>query len=262
MSEASDTELIFLALQGDKTAFGILVVRYQPMAQKVARRIVGNEDLAQEIVQDSMLQAYLSLEKLRDPECFKSWLYGIILNVCRNNLRRRKIITFSLEITIENLGIEPLSIARRNFDPQQIVEQKELYTALTRAIDSLSDRNRLATILFYREQLSLQEVANRLDISVSAVKGRLHKARHQLRKQLLPFKTQMQPISSQEQKTMNTDTTAETEQKFNCSFCYKSREQVNFLIAGPLLENTCVYICDECVDKCNEIISEAKHTSP
>ena len=71
----------------------------------------------------------------------------------------------------------------------------------------------------------------------------------------------MQPILSQEQKTMNTNTIAETQQRFNCSFCYKSKEQVNFLIAGPLLENTCVYICDECVDKCNKIISEAKSAS-
>ena len=60
---------------------------------------------------------------------------------------------------------------------------------------------------------------------------------------------------------MNTNTITETKQKLNCSFCYKSREQVNFLIAGLPLENTCVYICDECIDKCNQIISEAKPAS-
>ena len=67
MSEKSDAELIFLALKGDTTAFGQLVWRYQPMAQHITKRMIGNEDLAQELVQDAMLQAYLSLDKLRDP---------------------------------------------------------------------------------------------------------------------------------------------------------------------------------------------------
>ncbi|MBP5973682.1 hypothetical protein HW132_13280 [Brasilonema sp. CT11] len=61
MSEQSDPELIFLAQQGDKVAFGQLVLRYQPMAQRIAEQMLGNEDLAGDLVQDAMLQAYLSL---------------------------------------------------------------------------------------------------------------------------------------------------------------------------------------------------------
>ena len=64
MSEHSDAELIFLSQQGNKAAFGLLVSRYQPMALRLATRVLGNRDLAQELVQDAMLQAYLSLEKL------------------------------------------------------------------------------------------------------------------------------------------------------------------------------------------------------
>ena len=249
MSEQSDTELIFLALQGDTTAFGQLVWRYQPMAQHIAKRMIGNEDLAQELVQEAMLQAYLSLKTLREPKSFKSWLYSIVVNLCRNDLRRRKVIPFSLETMIEDLGTEPLSIDRNSPDPQQIAEQKEIYTALLKAIDTLSHRNRLAILLFYQEQLSLQEVANRLNISVSAVKGRLHKSRHQLRKQLLPLHNQIQSISHKE-KTMTTNTVTQTKTEFCCSFCDKNREQVKLLIAGPG-----VYICNECVDVCNKIIS-------
>ncbi len=58
MAERNDKELIFLALQGNTTAFGQLVVRYQPMAQHIANQMIGNEDLAQELVQEAMLQAY------------------------------------------------------------------------------------------------------------------------------------------------------------------------------------------------------------
>lgn len=255
MSDQSDTELIFLALQGDTIAFGRLVLRYQPIAQYIANRMMGNEDLAQEVVQDAMLQAYLSLKNLRDPKCFKNWLYSIVLNVCRNNLRRRKIIPFSLETMIEELGTEPLSIDESSPDPQQIAEQKELYAELLKAIDTLSGSNRLATLLFYQEQLSLKEVADCLNISVGAVKGRLHKARRQLREQLLPHHYQIQSISLQEQKTMTNKTVVQTKREFCCSFCRKSREQVKFLIAGPPLGDAFIYICDECVDICNKIIS-------
>ena len=188
MSEQSDTELVFLAIQGDKTAFGQLVCRYQPMAQHIAKRIISNEDLAQELVQEAMLQAYLSLNKLRDPNRFRSWLYGIVLNVCRNYSRRRKIIPFSLETITRDLGTEPLSIDESPPDPQQIAEQQELYAELLKALDALSDKNCLATLLFYQEQLSLQEVADRLNISLGAVKGRLYKSRHQLKKQLLSLR--------------------------------------------------------------------------
>lgn len=254
MSEQSDLELIFLARQGNKAAFGRLVLRYQPMAQRIAKRMIGNDDLAQELVQDAMLQAYLSLEKLHDPKRFKSWLYGIVLNICRNNLRRRKVILFSLEAMV-GLAAEPLPIDESSPDPQQVAEQKELHTALLEAVDTLSHNNRQATLLFYHEQLSLQEVAVRLNISVAAVKGRLHKARHQLRERLLPLQAQIQSISFNESKTMTTNTNAQTKPELCCSFCNKSSEQVNLLIAGPLLGNVRVYICNKCVDICNQIIS-------
>ena len=254
MSEPSDTELIFLTLQGDKSAFGKLVLRYQPMAQQIANRMIGNEDLAQELVQDAMLQAYLSLNKLRNPQCFRSWLYGIVLNLCRNYLRRRRIIPFSLE-AIRDLGTESLSINKSYPDPQQIAEQKEIHAALLKAIDTLSHRNRLATLLFYQEQLSLQEVAARLDISIGAVKGRLHKSRHRLRKQLLPLQNQIQSISLQEKK-MNNNTVNQIQIERNCSFCGKDTEEVELLIAGPS-----VYICNECVDICNKIIDRERSLS-
>ncbi len=120
MSEQSDTELVLLARQGDKAVFNQLVWRYQPMARHVAERIISNKNLAQELVQDAILQAYLSLPKLRNPNSFRSWLYGIVLNVCRNYLRRRKLISFSLETMIEDLGTEPLPIDGGTPEPQLI----------------------------------------------------------------------------------------------------------------------------------------------
>ncbi len=259
MSEPSDLELVFLSRQGNKAAFGQLMLRYKPMAQRLAKRAIGNEDLAQELVQDAMLQAYLSLKKLNDPTRFKSWLYGIVLNVCRNDLRRRKVVCFSLEAMVGNLVDEPPPIAGSSPDPQLVAEQEELYAALLEAVDTLSPKNRSAILLFYHEQFSLQEVANCLNISVSAVKGRLHKSRHQLRNQLSLLQDQIQPNSLQEIKTMTINTSAQTKPELElcCSFCHKSQEQVDILIAGPG-----VFICDRCVDICNQIISGEIPPSP
>jgi RNA polymerase sigma-70 factor, ECF subfamily len=92
---------------------------------------------------------------------------------------------------------------------------------------------------------------------VSAVKGRLHKSRHQLRAQLSPIQEPLQPNLSQEITTMTTNTAAEAKPELEicCSFCHKPHDQVNLVIAGPMLETMRIYICNECVDACNKIIS-------
>jgi RNA polymerase sigma-70 factor, ECF subfamily len=111
--------------------------------------------------------------------------------------------------------------------------------------------------LFYHQQFSLEEVANYLNISVGAVKGRLHKSRHQLREQLSPLQPQVQPNSRQEIPSMKTNVAApsQPEVEFCCSFCHKPQTQVNLLIAGPLLGNTPIFICNECINICHKIVN-------
>ena len=81
LAERTDRELVILARQGDREAFGCLIERYQMLARRIALRMISVEDAAQDLVQEAMLQAYLSLSDLRNEESFRSWLYGIVLNV-------------------------------------------------------------------------------------------------------------------------------------------------------------------------------------
>ncbi|PSB59349.1 hypothetical protein C7B77_01060 [Chamaesiphon polymorphus CCALA 037] len=120
----------------------------------------------------------------------------------------------------------------------------------------MSEKNRLATLLFYRDRLSLQEVADRLNISIAAVKGRLHKSRHQLRSKLSPLQFPLPSTSIQESQPMNANTSEPAKLEMYCSFCQKSHESIKFLIAGPILRKVPIYICNECVDICNNIIRE------
>lgn len=185
MDEKSDAELIVLARRGDKNAFGHLARRYQSMAERIAMGMVTNAFIAQELAQEAILQAYLSLDHLRDNDRFKSWLYGITLNVCRGYLRDQKIDFYSLEALMGGMSIDATTFSDGLLDPEAIAEGRELHRTILRAVNALSPRERAATLLFYYEQLSLREVAAMLGISLVAVKGRLFKARKQLKEELL-----------------------------------------------------------------------------
>lgn len=185
MKEQTELELVLLARSGDKDAFGCLIERHQGLAYGLARRMVANHEIARELVQEALLQAYLSLKHLQDDSRFKSWFCGIVLNVCRSYLRDQKMPLFSLESLSGGLDFEALPFSATVPDPHEIAEEQELHRTVLNAVKLLSTQNRAVTLLFYYQQLSLQEIAAILGISVVAVKGRLYKARNQLKQQLL-----------------------------------------------------------------------------
>ena len=183
----SDAELVAMARSRDREAFGVLVERHQPMAQRVAFGVVGQRSVAAELANEAMLQAYLSLDRLRDAAMFQSWIHGIVLNVCRSYIRDRKKAPLSYEEVMGGVRHEGLAIAAMEPTPQEVAESRELHRVVIRAVESLPPKARVATLLYYYDQLSVQEVADTLGMSVSAVKNRLHSARARLREVLLPL---------------------------------------------------------------------------
>lgn len=201
MNEKSDAELMALARSGDKDAFGHLAERYQQMTERIAIGMVTNAYQAQELAQEAILQAYLSLDHLRDDRQFKSWLYGITLNVCRSYLRDQKTDFFSLEALMGGMWFETTSFLDGSLDPQAIAEERELHSIILLAVHTLKSSERLATLLFYYEQRNLREIAAILGISFAAVKGRLHKARKHLREQLATLYEWTEEDSSLQQRS-------------------------------------------------------------
>jgi RNA polymerase sigma factor (sigma-70 family) len=189
----TDAELVALARRGEREAFGQLVERYERMARRIAFGMVANEEVARELAQEAILAAYLSLAHLRDETRFRSWLYGIVLNVCRSYLRERKGDPCSLEELMEVMGgmggmrYDLSLFTQATVDPQRVAEERELQRIVLEAVQHLSPKDRTATLLFYYEQLSLEEIARVSGVSVTAVKGRLHRARKQLRTRLSPL---------------------------------------------------------------------------
>ena len=184
MDQLTDAKLVDQVRGGDKEAFGQLVERYQQMVGHIAKKMIADEWIAHELAQEAILQAYLSLDHLRDASRFKSWLYGITLNICRSYLHDQKMDLFSLENIMGGVRSDIVTIFENTVDPQTIVEAHDLNRLVLDAIDELSSRDKEATLLFYYEQLTLQEIAALSGVSVGAIKGRLYRARKQLQERL------------------------------------------------------------------------------
>lgn len=186
MPATPDAELVTQAQSGNRAAFGQLIDRYQPMVKSITKRMIRDPDLANDVSQDAFLQAYLSLKKLRDPTRFKSWLYGIAQNTCRNHLRQQKPSHLTLDDLLSgDHNIDPQHPTTPN--PHQETEDQDLYRRVLEAINTLAKQSREATHLFYYEQYSLKEIAAYLNVSPSAVKSCLFRARQQLADLLTPI---------------------------------------------------------------------------
>lgn len=181
MLPPTDEALVILAQAGDKTAFGHLVDRYQAMVMSLALRMVADESSAQDLVQEALLQAYLSLPSLRDPNRFPSWLYGVVRNVCGTYRREQRAKWRWLDT-----GPLPpdLYVADDAVGPEELLQRHEWNGFVLEQINTLAAQNRRVVLLFYYGQLSVREIAAQLDLSVSAVKNRLYKSRQQLKRQL------------------------------------------------------------------------------
>ena len=136
MANDDDTALVLLAKAGDKEAFGNLVDRHRPMALRIAGRMTANPDVARELAQEALLHAYLSLDRPRDATRFESWLYSIVLNVCRSHRRAQREDHTSLEALTGGLRFEATSLSSGSFepDPQEVVEADELHRTVLRAV--------------------------------------------------------------------------------------------------------------------------------
>ncbi|MSP12029.1 MAG: sigma-70 family RNA polymerase sigma factor [Chloroflexi bacterium] len=193
MATPSDAELVNLTRSGSKAAFGILIERHEPMALRLAQRLVTQAEIARELAQEAFLQAYLSLDHLRDASRFRSWFYSIVLNVCRSYLREQKTTFFSLETLPGGLVFDAIPFSSLVPHPETVAEERDLERIIRNAITLLPPQARKATLLFYYEQLTLREVATILDISPGAVKAHLHHARKQLRAQLTAHHPEVVP---------------------------------------------------------------------
>ena len=182
MDDQSDSALVGRARQGDTCAFELLLARHLPQLRVLCHRALGDAMLADDAVQEAALQAFLSLDRLRQPARFGPWLYSIGLNISRLMLRLRSRDAWSWEALLGGMYVsEPIDPGAQPIDRAELLD---LQQRVQQAVAALPPGQRAAVLLFYLGGLSHAETAAMLGIDVGAVKTRLHKARERLRNTL------------------------------------------------------------------------------
>ncbi|HOD93585.1 MAG TPA: sigma-70 family RNA polymerase sigma factor [Clostridia bacterium] len=179
----SDEQLINMSINGDNSAFGILIERYQNKAYAISIKIVQNHDDALDCVQDSFIKAFKNLKQFNFQSSFNTWLYRIVTNTSLDLLRKNK--RYQNDIPIEKPIAENedeyfIQIEDSKADVENITISNETIRAVRAAINELSEDFKKVIILFEIEQLSLLEVADILKVPVGTVKSRLFRARDKL----------------------------------------------------------------------------------
>jgi RNA polymerase sigma-70 factor (ECF subfamily) len=178
-----DGDLVRLARDGDPAAFRLLVERHRPMARARAARLCPRPDDADDAVQDAFLQAFLALERLRDPDRFAGWLGGIVANVCRAQ-RRGAPLTL--------LGDWPENLQPASDGSLPSAEDLDRADVLSRAVASLPPGQRQAVTQYYYADQPAGQVA----ATPGAAKASLHKARRRLREYITAHRPDLIPAVS------------------------------------------------------------------
>ena len=183
-----EAALIAAILAGDREKFHDLIRPYERQVFLTALSLLKNETEAEDAAQEAILRAYRKLASFRGDARFSTWLIAITLNEARTRLRDEKRATFdSLDNHDADEGdYTPAALTDWREVPSEALERQEIRALMQQAISELPDTFRQVVILRDMEELSVNETAEALGISIALVKVRLHRARLLLQKRLAP----------------------------------------------------------------------------
>lgn len=181
-----ETDTVLRARKGDQAAFTELVNRYERRIFRLAKHITQSDEDAEDVLQESFLKAYEHLGEFQGQSKFYTWIVRIAVNEALMKLRKRRTgKTVSLDEGFDTgEEVVPREIAVWDGDPEQRYSREELREILEKAVQSLPPLFRSVFVLRDIEELSTEDTAAMLDISIPAVKSRLLRARLQLREKL------------------------------------------------------------------------------
>lgn len=186
--DESDEDLMLRAKSGDRDAFGELVRRYGSKMVNLAYRITGDREMAEDIGQETFLRAYQSAWRYQTISKFSTWLHTIAINLCRNELRRRKWQTYSLEGMAQNDDEKiRIDIADHNTKPDILYERKEIERIVLKAVDSLPEHFKIPLILRDMQGLTYEEIEKILGLPEGTVKSRINRARLRVKEIIEPL---------------------------------------------------------------------------
>ena len=174
--EISNSELVRKSQLGDKAAFEQLVIRHQELVFSLAYKLTGNREMANDVAQETFIRAWKAIEKFRGDSTFSTWIYRITVNTAWTLRKKaKKHNTLNIDDTYEPIVIDEKK------DPELVAINSDLSSVLINALDKIPIEQRIIVELKNIEGRSHKEIADYLDISVTAAKVRLHRAHQKLR---------------------------------------------------------------------------------
>lgn len=181
MAQTELAQLVQKARQGDKKAQEGLYLATNSAAYFVAMKITKDEEESLDIVSDSYIKAFASLDKLENDEKFPAWFNQIVANRCRDYLKKAKPMHLS-DMTEDGEDFELEDIDGEI--PDELLENKDVIECVRRVVESLPEEQRMCVILRYYDEMSLQEIADTLEVSLGTVKSRLSRASKKMRDEI------------------------------------------------------------------------------
>ena len=190
MEQTREEQLIEAAKRGNRTAFADLVQNLQPQLYRTIYRFVGNAEEARDILQEALLQAYRAVKTFRGQSSFYTWLYRIAIRICYREMNSKRFRISRASEPLPTQSSEELAErARREFisrqkSPREQTEQKERIERVRGAIKSLPSIYYEVIVLRDLEEISYEDIARTLGISVGTVMSRLSRGRKKLLEKL------------------------------------------------------------------------------
>jgi RNA polymerase sigma-70 factor (ECF subfamily) len=187
MSEdTGDLGLVHRVQRGDKTAFDLLVRKYQHKVIKLVTRYLRDQADAEDVAQEAFIKAYRAIPQFRGDSAFYTWLYRIAINTAKNAIvsRDRSPIDFDLDLqNIEESNSMQLRLADAE-TPESLLQTEEIRSTVNQAIESLPEDLRTAIVLRELEGLSYEDIAQAMDCPVGTVRSRIFRAREAIDRRL------------------------------------------------------------------------------
>jgi RNA polymerase sigma-70 factor (ECF subfamily) len=187
-SEDLDQDLVRRVQQGDKSAFDLLVIKYQHKIVHLVNRYVKDPTEAQDVAQDTFIKAYKALGEFRGESAFYTWLYRIAINTAKNYLLSRSRRHSDYEVDMQDAEqIENAPQLKDIETPENQLMNDQIIEVIKSAIEKLPEEMRIAIMLREFEGMSYEEIAEAMDCPIGTVRSRIFRAREAIDEQLNPL---------------------------------------------------------------------------
>lgn len=183
-----DQVLVERVQKGDKSAFDVLVRKYQHKIVKLISRYVHDSSEAQDVAQEAFIKAYRALPRFRGDSAFYTWLYRIAINTAKNHLVSEGRRPVDQQVDLQDPEQYDMQARLRDVDtPEGLTLTDEIRRTVEQAIEQLPDELRTAIVLRELEGLSYEEIAQAMDCPVGTVRSRIFRAREAIGNRLQPL---------------------------------------------------------------------------